>query len=187
MPVLDNFIYHKEKALDHKTCENIITSFEKSNPTLNDHDYYGIYPDITDIKYNFLIPILQDCLKEYGERHKFLGTRLNQLWVDKEFHIQKYLVGTCYDQAYDPNYWLGHCEHGASHYDSRRLLGWMFYLNDIKKDGGTCFPQQNFTTKPREGDLYIWPAGWTHSHYGVPAPKEEKYIITGWCSWNKYP
>ena len=53
MPVLDNFIYHKEKALDHKTCENIITSFEKSNPTLNDHDYYRIYPDITDIKYNF--------------------------------------------------------------------------------------------------------------------------------------
>ena len=107
--------------------------------------------------------------------------------INTGFNMQKYLPGECSEQAYDPNYWLGHCEHGASHYDSRRLLGWMFYLNDIKKDGGTCFPQQNFTTKPREGDLYNWPAGWTHSHYGVPAPKEEKYIITGWCSWNKYP
>ena len=45
----------------------------------------------------------------------------------------------------------------------------LVYLNDIKKDGGTYWPQQRFTTKPRAGDLYIWPAGWTHSHMGVIA------------------
>ena len=65
-----------------------------------------------------------------------------------------------------------------------RVLAWMVYLNDIKKDGGTRWPQQNFTSKPRSGDLYIWPAGWTHSHYGVPALKETKYIVTGWCSFH---
>ena len=77
----------------------------------------------------------------------------------------------------------GHMEHGGEDYNSRRMLAWMFYLNDIKKEGGTRWPQQNFTSKPRAGDLYIWPAFWTHSHYGIPTPKETKYIITGWSSF----
>ena len=59
------------------------------------------------------------------------------------------------------------------------------YLNDIKIDGGTCWPQQNFVSIHRKGDLYIWPAGWTHSHYGIPAPKESKYFMSGWCSLNR--
>ena len=59
----------------------------------------------------------------------------------------------------------------------------MIYLNTINKGGGTHWPQQEFTTKARVGDLYIWPAGWTHSHKGIVAPEEEKYIITGWSSF----
>ena len=31
----------------------------------------------------------------------------------------------------------------------------------------------------------IWPAFWTHSHYGVPSKKQMKYIITGHCEYNK--
>ena len=73
-------------------------------------------------------------------------------------------------------------ENGCVPHDALRVLAWMFYLNDIKHKGGTCWPQQRFTSKPRAGDLYIWPSGWTHSHYGIPAPKENKYFISGWCS-----
>ena len=57
------------------------------------------------------------------------------------------------------------------------------YLNDIKDGGGTHFVYQNFTTKPVAGNLYIWPAGWTHMHHGVNAPKEVKYILTGWVNY----
>ena len=39
---------------------------------------------------------------------------------------------------------------------------------------------QKVIIKPRAGDFYIWPAGWTHMHRGINAPKEIKYIITGW-------
>ena len=59
----------------------------------------------------------------------------------------------------------------------------MAYLNTINYKGGTIWPQQNFISSPKEGDLYIWPAGWTHSHYGMAAPEETKYILTGWCSF----
>ena len=62
---------------------------------------------------------------------------------------------------------------------TKRMLAWMIYLNDIKYKGGTCWPQQHYTSKPRAGDLYVWPANWTHSHYGVSAPKEIKILKNG--------
>ena len=56
----------------------------------------------------------------------------------------------------------------------------MFYLDDVRKGGGgTEFPQQNLTLEAREGDLYIGPDGWTHSHKSEPVKYEDKYILTG--------
>ena len=31
--------------------------------------------------------------------------------------------------------------------------------------------------------IYIWPAGWSHMHHGVPSPSQIKYIITGWVNF----
>ena len=58
----------------------------------------------------------------------------------------------------------------------------MFYLNDIEEGGGTHFPQQDITLKPKQGDLHIFPAQWTHVHHGIVAPREDKYIVTGWIN-----
>ena len=150
-----------------------------------EHDYYAISPHlIEDIKFSFLKPILRKYLGEYLKKHIFIKFLCFKWDIDDVFNIQRYNPGQYYDSMYDSVRYQGHMEHGANDYDSIRLLGWMFYLNDIKNKGGTCWPQQNFTSKPRAGDLYIWPAGWTHSHYGVPTPTETKYIITGWCSFS---
>ena len=182
---MDKYIFHKKKALDYQSCNHIIDLFEKSNPTLRkEHDYYGIYPHITqDLRFSFVKPLLTKYIDEYVEKHRFLQFVCYQWDIEEMFNIQKYNPGQYYDSWSDTEYWEGHCEQQRSGSVSR-VLGWMFYLNDIKKGGGTRWPQQRFTSKPRAGDLYIWPAGWTHSHYGIPAPKEIKYIITGWCSWN---
>ena len=182
---MDKYIFHKKKALDHKTCDHIVTLFEKSNPQYHEHDYHLVISSLLDIRYDFLRLILNNSLQEYSKKHTFLGKREKHWGLSTEFNIQKYDPGHYYDSDKDVVYWEGHCEHGGSDYDCKRILAWMFYLNDIKKDGGTRFPQQNFTTRPRAGDLYIWPASWTHSHYGIPAPKETKYIITGWGSYNE--
>ena len=184
---MDKYIFHKKKALDYQSCNHIIDLFEKSNPTLRkEHDYYGIYPHITgDLRFSFIKPLLTKYIDEYVEKHRFLQFVCYQWDIEEMFNIQKYNPGQYYDSMHSggEGFDVGHMEHGAEDWNNKRVLGWMFYLNDIKKDGGTCWPQQNFTTKPRAGDLYIWPAGWTHSHYGIPAPKEIKYIITGWCSF----
>ena len=87
---------------------------------------------------------------------------------------------TCQLVKFKPNNYYSHihCEHDERH--SNRIFAWMIYLNDIKEGGGTYFHHQNFTTEPAAGNLYIWPAGWTHMHVGVNAPYESKYTVTGW-------
>ena len=187
---MDKYIFRKRKSLSARDCEYIINLFEKSNSVYDIHDYYSIHPYLKDIKYNFLHSFLHSGMVEYCEKHSYLGARYLKSWdIDDGFNIQKYDPGHYYDSHCDVEYYMGHCEHGIDPKEGensktlRRILAWMFYLNDIKNKGGTCWPQQNFTSKPRAGDLYIWPAGWTHSHYGIPAPTETKYIITGWCSF----
>ena len=180
---MDKHIFRKRKALDLRTCQHIIHTFLRSDEQWNKNlQYYAIYPKLTDVTFSFLKPILRKYMDEYTEKHKFLSFKYNPnsyytKWdITDYFNIQKYDPGGSYAPG-------EHMEHGKGEWDSKRLLAWMIYLNDIKDKGGTCWPQQNFTSIPRTGDLYIWPAGWTHSHYGVASPTEIKYIITGWCSF----
>lgn len=176
---MDRYIYIKRKSLSRESCENLINHLEKSDKGYyNERGYYGV--DTCASNFSPVQVSLTEGLDEYVKKHKFLSAAHNHnpsyRWrVDSQAIIKKFLPGEYY--------LLGeHMENGCVPHDALRVLAWMFYLNDIKHKGGTCWPQQRFTSKPRVGDLYIWPSGWTHSHYGIPAPKENKYFISGWCS-----
>lgn len=88
---------------------------------------------------------------------------------------------------------IQHYEPGAAffgaHYESsgldisHRVLAFQTYLNSIKQGGGTEFLYQEHVCKARKAVTMIWPAGFTHTHRGIPAPKEHKYIVTGWFSY----
>ena len=86
---------------------------------------------------------------------------------------------------YEPNNYYSsiHCENDGVKKNLKRVFAWMFFLNDIKEGGGTEFILQDYIAKPKAGDFYIWPAYWSHLHRGVNAPKERKYILTGWCEY----
>ena len=58
----------------------------------------------------------------------------------------------------------------------------MIYLNDIDEGGETEFVDHTFKTNPKAGNLYIWPAGPTHLHKGVPC-SIKKYFLTGWINF----
>ena len=170
---MDKYMFRERKSLSNETCENLITLFEDSpSKVRNIRNYTMLKLRLSD--FSDLYKSLNDSIKKYISKHTFLREGLPPWGWSDYFLLQKYEIGECYAGE--------HMEHGGSDYDCRRVLGWMIYLNDC--DGGTRWPQQRFTTKPRQGDLYIWPAGWTHSHYGLPS-KQEKYILTGWCEMSK--
>jgi hypothetical protein len=173
----DKFIYIKEKAIKKEHCNNVI---KKINTSLLD------IPTNKNIKnfYNgiFNIPVHEQewfkdfCfnLDEYKKLHPFFAKGSLGFWnIDYYCNYQKYTSKQYYS--------VEHCEHDPRY--PNRVLVWMFYCNNIKKGGGTKFPQQNFIAKPKTGTLLIWPAGWTHSHLGECSPNEDKYIVTGWCSY----
>ena len=68
---------------------------------------------------------------------------------------------------------------------AKRVLTFQSFLNDIAEGGGTHFVYQKFTARLSKGKTVLWPAGYTHVHRGEVAPHEDKYIITGWWSYDE--
>ena len=174
---MDKYIFKKDAVLFENESKHCIEYLESTKDSTEDNrrGYFYTSLSLGCDEFQFLKNILITNINEYVKQHSFLSILYAPWTLDERFHIQKYTPGNSYSDE--------HMEHGKDDHDSKRLLGWMIYLNDIKNNGGTCWPQQNFISTPRRVDLYIWPAGWTHSHYGIAAPEEIKYIITGWCEF----
>ncbi len=91
-------------------------------------------------------------------------------------------------QKYNPSqfYKAWHFEtNGTAGLIGNRFLVFMAYLNTVQKGGQTEYLYQKKKFKAEEGKLLIWPAYWTHTHRGCVAPKETKYIITGWWTYER--
>ena len=178
-----NFIYNIPKAYPQKSCKKLIDWFEKNidsatpgtagNKKLNDleinlqvkhkDDYFGLGKT--------LIKGIKKFKKTFPHVDKYIGK-----WnLNPSMQLMKYKPNNYYN--------IIHCENDGDSKYLKRVFAFMIFLNDIKKGGGTKFIYQNFVAKPEAGDFYIWPAYWTHLHQGVNAPKENKYIITGWVEY----
>lgn len=112
-------------------------------------------------------------LREYEKKY-FNVTDLGYWGISEQSNIQYYKPNCGFTRF--------HCER-TCYENSERHLVFMTYLNDIKNGGETEFYHQKIKVKPRKGKTLIWPADWTHTHRGIVAPKEEKYIVTGWLSF----
>ncbi len=184
---MKDYIMHKKAILEREDCESLINSFDNEkikkikgpinnySKIHNEYFYELIGLDVT--QYVFFMPLVE-ALEEYKLKYPFLSNKKFGNWgITRSCNFQKYYPGKFYS--------IEHCEHGYKE-NSNRIIAWMIYLNDIENgDGGTFFPQQKKILNPAAGDLYIWPAGWTHSHVGLEAKKDEKYILTGWCEFEE--
>ncbi len=185
-------IYQKKKALSKLFCDELIKYFEDSphgSGYTNDNGITKIdrfHKNSVDLAFrlhtadNPLVVTLSEILNhhiiEMTKIFRGLGDDYGIEWstYDKA-NIQKYYP--------TQGYTTEHCEYGPYDEVNLRILAWMFYLNDVTDKGGTHFSNQGITLKPRAGDLYIWPAYYTHMHYGIPSPSQIKYIATGWVSY----
>jgi len=65
-----------------------------------------------------------------------------------------------------------------------RIVTYMLYLNDVNEGGETEFLYQGIKLKPVAGKLVFFPCGFTFPHRGNPIYQGEKYIITGWYTYD---
>lgn len=161
-------------------CNGIIKYFETSKEIPKqraDDDVKNMYQmyvyDTTNAYVKFLNEkILPTLYQEYCEKYEKLPMvrEVNSSVVK----IQRY-------DAPDDAYKQWHCERtNLDPMNITRHLVWMIYLNDIDEGGETEFYYQKLKIKPKAGKMLVWTPDWIHTHRGVPAPKETKYIATGW-------
>lgn len=188
-----NFIGEFENALDSNSCKQIISYFEEldqleltSNRRVSENEKRHIKDDTTAF-------LLQPQILTLNKTNPILQNFLNNFWIcynmyvddfsilnDSEPHsiksvrLQKTLPGQGYHN------W--HYESSTT-LTSNRVLAWMLYLNDVQEGGETEFLYSGKRISPKEGQLLIWPAGFTHTHRGNPPLEETKYILTGWVEF----
>jgi hypothetical protein len=110
--------------------------------------------------------------KQYAEKYSILHTCANHKSYCMK--IQKTEPGE--------GYHIWHAE-STDRESSSRLLTWTCYLNDDFEAGETEFLYQQYRYKPKQGDVVIFPAAFTHTHRGNPPIGGTKYIITGWIEF----
>jgi len=175
----DKFIMRIEEGIDPNNSIQLtehFTSLKESNsPKISfnpNGNYTGMFDkfDLDHMPTAVLWSVVNMAVEEYVQNNRFLMQGIDPWKVCDIWHLQEYEPGDHYKRE--------HCEHGKDFYDNKRILAWMVYLNNC--DGGTRWPTQQYTSEPQIGDVYIWPASWTHSHFGIPST-QKKWIATGWC------
>ena len=184
---MENFIGIYPGAMPRHQCQGIIDFFEK-NTGLHQfgkmhHQGVEIHrkdiKDSTDIRMNIthqcdtnnnIIGAIRIGIQQYKDKFPILNE--GALWdVSHEYNLQRYYPGQGF-----------HHPHIEYHPSNKIMLAWMIYLNDVNDGGETRFEYYDMNIKPQEGMLVIWPAYFTHLHYGLVS-SETKYIATGWHSF----
>lgn len=193
---IDTTFIHQE-IIPAKICDKLIEHYESGKDTSGTAKMRGMmsgnkkpilnlkfkdceesFYDIRKIEsFKKYLDALEKVINNYKKKYKQASEAQAPWQICPMLKIQKYYPGKSYSGLHYENQGFG-----VSLY---RHLVFMTYLNDIEEGGGTFWHYQNLTTKPKKGLTVIWPAIWTHTHKGLAAPKELKYICTGWYEWKK--
>ena len=168
----DFWAYHKKYALPGRTFDN-----EKS---IEDHDVkqskdLPINAETLCFPFDNYRVHLQESLEQYIKLYNDVDG-YTKFDIYEPLNIQWYPKGGGFKK------W--HFERTFPGKQSERVLVFMTYLNDVD-DGGTEFLYQNLKTKAIKGLTLLWPTDFTHTHRGTVSMTKEKYIVTGWYSYNE--
>lgn len=177
-----------EYFISEELCNELVEFFEESS---NMHTPGNIGIGVVDVTKKDSTDITLDngdefFYKYFAELVPHVRNYCEKYDILKSENPMAYLEPTNL-QRYLPNqgYFAQHYERGAVNArTATRELVFMTYLNTIQdfsdNQGATVFPFQNSFIRPIIGKTLIWPAGFTHKHYGIAHKTETKYIATGW-------
>ena len=154
----NNLMFHERESLHNQ--DHITSNLS--------HDWALDLPAYSRIS-ELIIPKFKPCVDEYLTTFSILKTYKFLLY---DLKIKKIPIGGGFHQ------W--HFENGGIAYSQRKFVI-QLYLNDDFEGGETEFLYQNRRELPRQGDILIFPAGYTHTHRGNPPIGGNKYLITSWA------
>lgn len=152
-------------------CEgnNYQDRHKKDDTTVFLLDYSSLQLTTTAIQLRPIMDNFWNCYELYVKKYSIIS----------ETHFHKINSARLQKTQPGQGYHIWHYE-TMDFETSSRMLGWMYYLNDIEDGGETEFLYYPRRIKPEAGKLLIWPAGFPHTHRGNPPLKNNKYVITGW-------
>ena len=160
------------KYINQFETKNIL-SYDTEKLSEVDHKTINITYDYDLPAYSHLaeliLPKFKPCIDEYIEAVNILK---NYKFLTYDLKVKKIPMGGGFHS------W--HFENGSIPYSQRKFVI-QLYLNDDFQGGETEFLYQNRRELPRQGDVLIFPAGYTHTHRGNPPIGGDKYLITSWA------
>ena len=172
--ICDELINHFNNNLS-QTIDGVLGK-EVYNVKKDDKDSKDLCIDSDNFNYPFdeYRLYLNECFNLYKKKFEALNF-VNKISVKESWNIQYYKP--------KGGFKVWHTENDGYNDESRkRALVFMTYLNDVE-DGGTHFYYEGLTVPCIKGLTLIWPADWTHLHKGQISNTKEKYIATGWLSY----
>lgn len=188
---MKDLIWSAPNSLDFDFCDQVIEKFElderKSQGAVLSDSGFRLDPDYK-ISMDLCISSLDEWKDEDEVFYKSLQSGIKQ-YLDHCNNFNLELVLGFYDQVHDTGYQIQRTNPGEYynwHHDwicdeqnGSRIFTYIWYLNDISKQGETEFIDGT-KIKPEQGKLLIFPATWSYVHRGVSPKCEAKYICTGW-------
>lgn len=191
----------EEYQISDDVCDGLLTLYDECKEVaepgtiaLKDSKHLGYGINIVD-------PEKKKCTDLYWADIPKTGIKSHPRFKDQEYLTH---VNDCVEQ-YSNQYLSGHplkmygnpkfqyYKAGEAfftdHYDAcsqthRRVIAYITYLNTLTDGGGTYFKHQDYTVQPIKGKTVLFPPYYTHLHRGVVSLTQEKYICTGWYTWN---
>lgn len=184
---LKHFIRVYDDVLDKNTCRNAIKAYHDEEPEASQKWDHDGRPSFTTLNIT-----LEAERKEHEAKRVWVKIH-NELLIAIKSYSEKYMMEVGCGNHWPPKnsleqVRLKHYEANnhdrfdyhvdvGDHDSARRFLVLFFYLNDVEEGGETYFKDIDFTVRPKEGRLLIFPPNWMFPHAGLKPVSNDKYIV----------
>ncbi len=172
--VIQNFYEYENEIIKGKVGDYNSENNRTIDKNIKDSNDLGVNPNSNNAYMDAYENYLGACFYNYCERYDFINKNY-YFSLNTRYNIQHYKKGGGFKE------W--HFERTSPAKQSNRVLVFMTYLNDVE-DGGTEFYYQGIKTKAEKGLTLLWPTDFTHTHKGIISQTKEKYIVTGWYTYD---